>query len=84
MKVMVVYDSMWGNTEKIAGAIAGGAGSHDNVLVRRAEEFNPAELQTTGLLIIGAPTQGGRPTVPVQQLLNITYLLVALLMLLIA
>jgi flavodoxin len=64
MKVLVVFDSMYGNTEKIARAI-GGAISGD-VKVVRVDEVNPAELNSLDLLIIGSPTQGGRATQPIQ------------------
>ncbi len=59
MKVLVVYDSTYGNTEKIARAI-GGAITGD-VKVLRAGEANPAELNSFDLLVIGSPTYGGRP-----------------------
>ena len=64
MKVLIVYDSVYGNTEKIARAI-GGAITGD-VKVLRAGEVNRAELEPIDLLIVGSPTQGFRPTMPVQ------------------
>jgi flavodoxin I len=68
MKVLVVYDSVYGNTEKIARAI-GDAVACD-VKVLRASEFVPSALQSVDFLFIGAPTNGGRPTQPMQDLLN--------------
>ena len=68
MKALVVYDSVYGNTEKIARAI-GGAITGD-VKVLSASDVNPAELESIDLLIVGAPTQGGRPTPPVQEFLK--------------
>jgi flavodoxin I len=68
MKVLVVYDSVYGNTEEIARAI-GGAITGD-VTVVRAGEAGPSELESIDLLIVGAPTQGGRATPPVQNFLN--------------
>src|SRR3990172_4287705 len=68
MAALVVYDSVYGNTEQIARAI-GGAIKGD-VKLLRANEVNSAELKTIGLLIIGCPTQGGRPTKPIQDFLN--------------
>ena len=64
MKVLVAYDSMYGNTEQIARSI-GGAISGD-ISVRRASEVNPAELASLELLIVGCPTQAFRHTRPVQ------------------
>ena len=59
MKVLIVYDSMYGNTEKIARAIGGAMTGEVKVL--RATEANPAEVGSFDLLIVGSPTQGGRP-----------------------
>ncbi len=68
MKVLVVYDSVYGNTEQIARAI-GGAITND-VKVLHAREAEPSELQGIDLLIAGAPTQGGRPTQAMQDFLK--------------
>jgi flavodoxin len=68
MKTLVVYDSMYGNTEKIAQAIGDGVGGE--VSVRRAGEVNAADLQGLDLLFIGSPTQGGKATQPVQEFLG--------------
>ena len=68
MKVLVVYDSLYGNTEKIARAIGGAITAEVKVL--RADETNPAELEKIDLFIIGSPTQGGKPTPAIQDLLN--------------
>lgn len=64
MKVLVVYDSMYGNTEKIARAIGGAITGEVKVL--RASEANPSDLESIDLLIVGSPTQGFRATKPVQ------------------
>ena len=64
MKTLIVYDSVYGNTEKVAKAI-GGAITGD-VEVLQAGEANPSELESIDLLIVGSPTQGFRPLKPVQ------------------
>jgi flavodoxin len=68
MKVLVVYDSAYGNTEKIARAIGGAITGEVKVL--RAGEVNPSELGSLDFLIVGSPTQGGRPMPAVQAFLN--------------
>ncbi len=70
MKALIVYDSVYGNTEKIARAIAGAITPSDGVKVLRAGEANPSELESIDLLIVGSPTQGGRPTPAIQDFLN--------------
>ena len=59
MKSLIVYDSTYGNTEKIARAI--GAALTGYVKVQKAGEVNIAELASYDLLVIGSPTYGGRP-----------------------
>ena len=70
MKVLVVYDSLYGNTEKVAKAIAGALVSSGEVKVLRPGEVSPSELQSVDLFIVGSPTQGGRPTKAIQEFLN--------------
>ena len=60
MKTLVVYDSVHGNTEKIARAI--GDAITGEVKVLRVGEVSSSELETFDLLIVGSPTHGGRPT----------------------
>ena len=68
MQTLIVYDSAGGNTEQIARAIGSAIGG--DVTVVRASDANAAELGTIDLLIIGSPTQGGRPTAAVQNFLK--------------
>ena len=70
MNVLIVYDSVYGNTEKIAMAIAGAITPSDGVKVLRASEANPSELASIDLLIVGSPTHGGSPTPAIQDFLN--------------
>ena len=70
MKALIVYDSVYGNTEKIARAIAGALTPSGEVKVLRAGEANPSELKSVDLLIVGSPTQGGKPTRAIQDFLN--------------
>ena len=68
MKTLIVYDSTYGNTEKIAKAI--GAAITGEVKVQRAAEVDVVELNSYDLLIIGSPTQGARPMPSVVELLS--------------
>ena len=60
MKAFIVYDSVYGNTEKIAQAI--GNGLTGEVKIVPVAEVNPSELKTCDLLIVGSPVHGGRAT----------------------
>jgi flavodoxin I len=70
MSALIVYDSIFGNTEKIARAIARAMEPGDEVMLRRVGEANPIEWTTLDLLIVGSPTQGGRPTPAIQEFLR--------------
>lgn len=68
MKVLVVYDSVYGNTEKIAQAMGEGIGKDAKVV--KAEDTEPVDLESVELLIVGAPTYGGRPTPKMKEFLD--------------
>lgn len=70
MKTLVVYDSAYGNTEKVAQAIADALAASGEVTKSQVGEVNPLALAAIGLLIVGSPTQGGRPTPAMQAFLN--------------
>jgi flavodoxin len=60
MEAFIIYDSMYGNTEKIARAIGDGLTGEVNVV--RIGDVNPFEVKTCDLLILGSPVHGGRAT----------------------
>jgi len=68
MKAFVIYDSLYGNTEKIAQAI--GDGLTGRVKVVHVSDVNPSEMKTCNLLILGSPTQGGFPAEGIYGLLK--------------
>jgi flavodoxin len=68
MKILVVYDTAYGNTEEIGKAIGRGIGSDARVL--RAGDVTPADLEGLELLVVGSPTQAGRPLPETQKFLN--------------
>ena len=70
MKALIVYDSIYGNTEKIARAVGEAMTPSGEVKVLRAGEANTSELASVDLLIVGSPVHGGRPTPAVQDFLN--------------
>jgi flavodoxin len=70
MKVMVVYDSMYGNTERIARAIGEALGPPAEVGVYRVGEVRPEQLAGLDLLVVGSPTQRFNATPATSSLLN--------------
>ena len=59
MKALVIYDSLYGHTEQIAKAIAKGIGAETGVV--KAAKVKAADIAAADLLVIGSPTQAGRP-----------------------
>jgi menaquinone-dependent protoporphyrinogen IX oxidase len=70
MKTLGVDDSVFGNTEKIARAIAAALGSPASVEIRQAGAVLPEQLTKAGLLVVGSPTRGFRPTETLAELLK--------------
>ena len=62
MKALVIYDSFFGNTEKIAQAIGDALGSSMEVKVYKVSEVKPEQLKEINLLIIGSPTRAFNPS----------------------
>ncbi len=61
MKALVLYDSAFGNTEKVAQAIGQALGSPQDVEVMRVGDVKSEQLSGLTLLIVGSPTQKFSP-----------------------
>ncbi len=62
MKALIVYDSFFGNTEKIAMAVKAGLSGRMDVTAARPSAFGrPASGGWPDLLVMGSPTRGFRP-----------------------
>jgi flavodoxin I len=68
MKTLVIYDSLYGNTEKIAQAIA--QVIPGEVQVRRVGQVDAGDWETVDLLIVGSPTHGSLPSEAVRGLME--------------
>ena len=70
MNGLVVYDSAYGNTAKIAQAIGDALGAEADVETRQVGDVEPAQLTSVDLLVVGSPTQKFRPTGAITKLLK--------------
>ena len=70
MKAMVVYDSIFGNTEQIAQAIGNALGSPKDVEILRVGDVKPEHLTGLDVLIVGSPTRRFRPTSAISNFLK--------------
>ena len=60
MKTVIVYDSFFGNTEKIAQAIGAALGGDTGIF--RVGDVTPQQVKSADLVIIGSPTRAFRPS----------------------
>ena len=72
MKVLIVYDSKYGNTEKVAKLIAEGISSTEGneVIVNHVKDVNLKEESSYDLLIIGSPNHFGKHIGSVKKFIN--------------
>src|SRR5215207_6448902 len=70
MNALVVYDSQYGNTERIAQVIADTLGEFGAARAVGLDPGQGIELEGVGMFIVGCPTQGWRPTPAIQSFLE--------------
>jgi flavodoxin len=66
MNTLVVYDSVFGNTEKVAQSIATALGAQ----AFPVGQMTAGQLRGLDLLVVGSPTRGFRPTESIAKFLN--------------
>lgn len=69
-KLLVVYDSQTGNTEKMAKAVVEGAKSVPGVEVILKYHVRPEELEEASAIIFGSPTYHHDMTLPIKHILE--------------
>jgi flavodoxin len=62
MKALVVYDSVFGNTEKVAQEMGRALSSQAEVQTLRVGSVRPEHLEGLDALIVGSPTRAFSPT----------------------
>jgi flavodoxin len=70
MKILVIYDSFFGNTEKIALELGAELAEKGEVDTLPVSQVTPERVQGLDLLIVGSPTRGFRPTEAISKFLN--------------
>jgi len=71
-KLLILYDSQTGNTERMAEAVAEGARSVQGVEVELKYYARPEELAQADAIIFGSPTYYHDITLPIKQVLEET------------
>ncbi len=62
MKVLIIYDSVFGNTEKIAQAMGAALAPQAEITTLRIGEVKPEHLAGLDVLLVGSPTRAFSPT----------------------
>jgi flavodoxin len=70
MKVVVVYDSIFGNTAQIARAVTDSLRPTGDVVISRVNDASTEQLKDAQLIVVGSHTRGFRPTQPLQKYLD--------------
>ena len=70
MRALVIYDSVYGNTERIALAIGKALGNQEDVAVLKVRDVMPAQFAGSQLVIVGSPTQRFNQTMDMNNLLD--------------
>lgn len=69
-KVLVIYDSFFGNTERIAQSIGNALGRPEDVGILRVVDVKPEQLVGLKLLIVGSPTRAFSPSPAIKKFLK--------------
>jgi len=70
MKILVVYDSYFGNTEKVAEAIGGVLKKDGDVRVARSSDVDSTDMEGLDYLIAGSPTRQFSPTEGIKKFIS--------------
>ncbi|MCK5146865.1 flavodoxin family protein [bacterium] len=70
MKIFIVFDSFFGNTEKVARAMGEALGQKDQVELQRVADVQPSQLKDFDLLIVGSPTRAFSPSPGIKQFIS--------------
>lgn len=70
MKALVVYDSVFGNTEKVAQAMGQALGAQAEAQALRVGDVKPEHLVGLDALIVGSPTRAFSPTPAIKKWLR--------------
>lgn len=70
MKILLVYDSKFGNTEQIAIAMQHAIAQDHTVCTIRPEQCTADMIRAMDVLVVGSPTHNGKPTEAIMRFLH--------------
>jgi flavodoxin len=69
-KALIIYDSFFGYTERIAQSIGNALGRPEDVGILRVSDIRPEQMAGLKLLIVGSPTRAFRPSPAIKKFLK--------------
>ena len=70
MKILIVYDSFFKNTEKIARQLYESLSNSGTIDIKKVDEFSNADLDGVDLMILGSPTRAFNPSPKMKTLIQ--------------
>ncbi len=70
MKILIVYDSFFGNTQKIGEEISKYFSKENDVILKKVSDLSERDLKKLDLLIVGSPTRAFSPSEDIKKFLN--------------
>ena len=70
MNILVLYASVFGNTEKVAQTIGSALTENGTVIVRKVEEVQSADWQELDAVVVGSPTRAFQATPALMKVLR--------------
>ena len=68
MKTLIIYDSVFGNTQQVAQTLGNALGT--SAITLKVEDVSPQQITDIDLLVVGSPTRKFRPTEGLSQFLK--------------
>ncbi len=70
MKILIVYDSYFGNTKEIAYLIASELQEDNELKIVKADDVKKEDIDNIELLVVGSPTRAFKPSTKIAQFMK--------------
>ncbi|KGE73191.1 flavodoxin family protein [Spirochaeta lutea] len=70
MNLVIVYDSVFGNTKELAQTMGAAAASHSTVVVKHRGEVTSQDISQADMVVVASPTRAFNPTPELKEFLK--------------
>lgn len=70
MKVIIIYDTVFNNTKKVAESMASELETNNEVVLTQVNNASKHNLNEFDMIILGSPTRAFNPTKPISSYIN--------------